>query len=154
MKPLVVCGWQSFVLSNVIIHSCWTCKSELHLDPYSFRLVLQCVSCWWISHERWAVWFLRWPDLCVVCFYVPGHLDLNKFNKKRNRNIFHYLLTPWSRVLLEKLTSKLCSLFKKFPAFMEPESSSPYPQLLATRPYPEPTPSSPHDPLQLPEDPS
>ena len=37
---------------------------------------------------------------------------------------------------------------------MEPESSSPYPQVPATRPYPEPTPSSPHDPLQLPEDPS
>ena len=32
---------------------------------------------------------------------------------------------------------------------MEPESSSPYPQVPATRPYPEPTPSSPHDPLQL-----
>ena len=37
---------------------------------------------------------------------------------------------------------------------MEPESSSPYPQVAATRPYPEQTPSSPHDPLQLPEDPS
>jgi len=36
---------------------------------------------------------------------------------------------------------------------MEPESSSPYPQVPATRSYPEPTPSSPHDPLQLPEDP-
>jgi hypothetical protein len=33
------------------------------------------------------------------------------------------------------------------------ESSSPYPQVPATCPYPEPTPSSPHDPLQLPEDP-
>jgi hypothetical protein len=31
-----------------------------------------------------------------------------------------YLLTPWSRVLLEKLTVN--------PAFMELESSSPYPQ--------------------------
>ena len=37
---------------------------------------------------------------------------------------------------------------------MEPESSSPYPQVPAIRPYLEPTPSSPHDPLQLPEDPS
>jgi hypothetical protein len=42
-------------------------------------------------------------------------------------------------------------LVKKFPTFMEPESSSPYPQVLATCPHPEPTPSSPHDPLQLPE---
>ena len=37
---------------------------------------------------------------------------------------------------------------------MEPESPSPYPQVPATCPYPEPTPSTPHDPLHLPEDPS
>jgi hypothetical protein len=43
---------------------------------------------------------------------------------------------------------------KKFPAFMELESSSPYPQVPATSPYPEPAPSSPHDPLQFPEGPS
>jgi hypothetical protein len=36
---------------------------------------------------------------------------------------------------------------------MELESSSPYPQVPAICTYPEPTPSSPHDPLQLPEDP-
>jgi hypothetical protein len=36
---------------------------------------------------------------------------------------------------------------------MEPESSLPYTQVPATRPYPEPTPSSPHDSLQLPEGP-
>src|SRR5215510_16504092 len=38
--------------------------------------------------------------------------------------------------------------------FMEPESSLPYSQVPVTRPYPEPTPSSPQDSLQLPEDPS
>ena len=37
---------------------------------------------------------------------------------------------------------------------MEPESPSPYPQVPAIYPYSDPTPSSPHDPLQLPEDPS
>jgi hypothetical protein len=37
---------------------------------------------------------------------------------------------------------------------MEPESSLLYSQVTATHLYPEPTPSSPHDPLQLPEDPS
>jgi hypothetical protein len=37
---------------------------------------------------------------------------------------------------------------------MEPEGSLPYSQVSAIRPYPEPTPSSPHDPLQVPEDPS
>ena len=35
---------------------------------------------------------------------------------------------------------------------MEPESLSPYPQVPATCPYPEPTPSSPHDLLQLTEE--
>jgi hypothetical protein len=60
-----------------------------------------------------------------------------------------FLLTPRRRVLLEKLSSKLV---KKFSAFMELESSSPYPQVPATCPYPEPIPSSPHDPLQLPKD--
>src|SRR5215471_17299204 len=37
--------------------------------------------------------------------------------------------------------------------FMEPEISLPYSKVPATRPYPEPTQSSPHDTLQLPEDP-
>ena len=37
---------------------------------------------------------------------------------------------------------------------MEPESSSPYSQVPANCPYPEPTPSSPQNPLPLPEDPS
>jgi hypothetical protein len=35
----------------------------------------------------------------------------------------------------------------------EPEGSLPYSQVPATCPYPEPTPSSPHNPLQLPDDP-
>jgi hypothetical protein len=34
--------------------------------------------------------------------------------------------------------------------FMEPEGSLPYSQVSATCPYSEPTPSSPHHPLQLP----
>ena len=37
---------------------------------------------------------------------------------------------------------------------MEPEISLPYSQVPATSPYPEPIPSSPHNPLPLPEDPS
>jgi hypothetical protein len=35
---------------------------------------------------------------------------------------------------------------------MEPKSSVPYSQVAAICSYPEPTPSSPHKPLQLPED--
>ena len=45
-------------------------------------------------------------------------------------------------------------LVKKFPTFLEPEGSSPYSQVPTTCPYPEPTPSSPHNPLPLPADPS
>ena len=36
---------------------------------------------------------------------------------------------------------------------MEPESSLPYSQAPATRPNPEPTPSSPHNPFPPPKDP-
>jgi hypothetical protein len=38
--------------------------------------------------------------------------------------------------------------------FTKPEDSLPYSQVPVTCSYPEPTPSSPHNPLQLPEDPS
>ena len=37
---------------------------------------------------------------------------------------------------------------------MEPESSLPYSQAHSTCPYPESTPSSPHNPFPLSEDPS
>jgi hypothetical protein len=63
-----------------------------------------------------------------------------------------YLLTPWSRVLLEKLRGSEAS--QEIHSIFEPEGSSPYSQVPATCPCPEPTPSSPHNPLPLPEDPS
>jgi hypothetical protein len=53
-----------------------------------------------------------------------------------------YLLAPWSRVLLEKLTS-LCSQSRNSPHFMEPEVSLSYSQVPANCPYLEPTPPSP-----------
>jgi hypothetical protein len=53
-----------------------------------------------------------------------------------------YILTPWSRVLLVKLTG--LQLVKKFPAFMEPEGSLPHSQVPATCPYPKPACSSPY----------
>ena len=66
--------------------------------------------------------------------------------------IITYLLTPWSRVLLEKLTGSAGS--QELTAFLEPEGSSPYSHVPATCPYPEPTPSSPQNPFPLPEDPA
>jgi len=68
-------------------------------------------------------------------------------------NLLTYLLTPWNRVLLEKLTGSAASQ-EIPPIFWNPKDSSPYSQVPATCPYPEPTPSSPHNPLSLPEDPS
>jgi len=49
-------------------------------------------------------WQLAWPWICPLHTY--GSIA---------SVYFHYLLTPWSRVLLEKLTGS--QLVKKFPAF-------------------------------------
>jgi hypothetical protein len=52
-----------------------------------------------------------------------------------------YLLTPWCRILFEKLI--ITRLIKKYLAFFtEPEGSSPCSQKPATGPYPELTESS------------
>jgi hypothetical protein len=61
--------------------------------------------------------------------------------RKKQECIGHtltYLLTPWSTILLDKLTGS--QLVKKFPAFTEPENS----QMPATCLYPEPARSSPN----------
>jgi hypothetical protein len=63
--------------------------------------------------------------------FLKRHWQKNDKCWKTIDAVMDYLLTPWSRVLLEKLTSKLV---KKFPAFMEPKSPSPYPQVPATCP--------------------
>ena len=63
-----------------------------------------------------------------------------------------YLLTPWSRVLLEKLTG--LQLVKKFLAFYGTRKFIPHSQMSVTCPYPEPARSSPYPHSPLPEDPS
>ena len=63
-----------------------------------------------------------------------------------------YLLTPWSRVLLEKLTGSAAS--QEIPRIFGTRRFLTYPQAPATCPYREPTPFSHHNPLPLPEDPS
>ena len=66
--------------------------------------------------------------------------------------VMRHLLTPWFRILLEKLT--VLQLVKKFPNFMETEGSLPHSQVPATCPYPDPSRSSPSIHIPLPEDPS
>jgi hypothetical protein len=64
-----------------------------------------------------------------------------------------YLLTPWSRVLLEKLTGS--QIVKKFPAFyMEPEGSLQQSQVPAICPYSDPARSVPGPHIPIPENPS
>jgi len=82
------------------------------------------------------VWSTCWAKGCVVLC------------RRSESILLIYLLTPWSRVLLEQLT------VKKFPTFMEPEGSLPHPQVPATCPYPEPAPSILYPHIPLPEDPS
>jgi len=52
-----------------------------------------------------------------------------------------YLLTPWSRVLIEKMT--VSQLIKNSPNFMEPEGLLPHLQKRATCQHPEPARSNP-----------
>ena len=63
-----------------------------------------------------------------------------------------YLLTPWCRVLLEKLAG--LQLVKKFPAFFEPEGSLPHSQASATRPNSGLAKFSPHTHNPPPGDPA
>ena len=63
-----------------------------------------------------------------------------------------YLLAPYGRVLLEKLTG--FQPVKKLTHFMEPVGSLPHSQVPNTCPYPEPARSGPYTYIPLPEDPS
>ena len=63
------------------------------------------------------------------------------------------IVTPWSRVLLEKLTGFAAN--QEIPRILwNLQGSLPYSQAPATCLYPEPTPSSPHNSFPLPEAPS
>jgi hypothetical protein len=66
---------------------------------------------------------------------------------QQDDSINTYLFTPWSKVLLEKLTGFAAS--QEIPRIYGTRKF-----ITATCPYPEPAPSSPHNPLTLPEDPS
>ena len=85
----------------------------------------------------------------IINFIIIDHLV--KSWRGWHRHLLTYLLHGAESFLSSWL---VLQLVKKFPAFLEPECSSPYSQVPATCPYPEPTPSSPHNPLPLPEDPS
>jgi hypothetical protein len=67
-------------------------------------------------------------------------------------SLFTYLLTPWSRVLLEKLTGFAAS--QDMPRIYGTRKFITVPTSAPTCTSSEPATSSPHNPLPLPEDPS
>ena len=137
-------------------------------NRYSCSLIAKLYS--HITHNQYTIYHLSCfcnphnkstrPAYQITVYlikYLPimKHCTMNweKCSEDRVVILEHtYLLTAWSRVLLEKLTGSAASQ-EIPPHFMEPEGSSPYSQVPATCPYPQPTPSSPHNSLPLPEDP-
>jgi hypothetical protein len=67
---------------------------------------------------------------------------------------FTYLLTYSMEQSPSSEANWFCSWSRNSPHFTEPESSLSCSQVPATCPYPEPTPSNPHNPVPLPEGPS
>jgi hypothetical protein len=65
---------------------------------------------------------------------------------------YSYSLTPYSRVLLQKLTGS--QLVKKFPAFYGARKFITAFTIAGQLPYPEPALSSPFPHIPIPEDPS
>jgi len=102
---------------------------------------------WDITQHRVVIPYRHFRTTC------QSHLQRSTNQKGRTQHdLCLYLLTPCSRVLPEKLTgSAACQEIPRIFGtwrFITILTSAP------TCPYPEPTPSSPHKPLQLPEDPS
>jgi len=60
------------------------------------------------------------------------HLVPRLKKEESNTSTCPYLLTPWGRVLLERLNG--CQLVKKFPKFVEPKCSLQHSQMPATCP--------------------
>ena len=92
----------------------------------------------------------------LSCVTSPKSDDLNVFNANINEQyrltfLIIYLITPWSRVLLETLTG--FQLVKKFPAFYGTRRFITAFTRAATYPYPVPARFTlcPH--IQVPEDP-
>ena len=96
---------------TMLIGKCLLCSKHLcHENPKSNGLkVVNSVnlSCIWIMQGIW-----------ISTMLVELYEQMNKYHGHKSRTEWYTpysLLTPWSRVLLEKLTS--LQLVKKFPAF-------------------------------------
>jgi len=73
---------------------------------YAKLLMLNCISCflvWLVKKQYSTAFFSEWPFWQWLDIYTWNSLSDD------SALLADYLLTPWSIVLLEKLTSKLCS---------------------------------------------
>ena len=98
--------------------------------------------------------FQKFPFFCVTLYNPRIQPPVEQCVKTHVLRVHHatYLLTPWSRVLLETLTGS--QLVKKFPAFYGTRRFiTAYSQVPATCPYPEPVRFNPKPHIPLPEDP-
>jgi hypothetical protein len=89
-----------------------------------------------IPNEIASIFSVCLPDGSAETLYCTVHIPYVVLTY-----LLTYLLTPWSKALLVKVTGS--QLVNKFPAFMEPEGSLPHSQVPANCPYPEPDRSSP-----------
>ena len=143
-------SWRSILI--LTSHLCLGLPSGLFLSISFYKQAF---------HNNFFLWKnLPRISLSKVCeIYDDIFVKISKISGRGSGNIsvpyatimLTYLLTPWSRVLLEKLTGS--QLVKKFPAFYGSRGLLPHLQVPSTCPYPEPAQSSlcPHIPF--PEDP-
>jgi hypothetical protein len=138
----------------ILIYS-YSTTNKMHLFPKLFILV---------KHSACFGRSFRPSSGAQNCTYSNGHMSNSCCYLLLAAAVWHMpvavctvlrswssiFYTPWSRVLLKKLTGM--ELVKKFPAFMQPEGSSPHSQAHANCPYPELAPSSPYTHIPLPED--
>ena len=134
--------------------------SNGRLDP-TYWEGLNCyyvLSCYYSCNTKYLAHFTRWRSQfalqCLVPIWYNEDSCLRADQYSPGKIAYAYLLTPWSRVLLEKLTGFAANQEIPHILWNQPESSLPYSQAPAICPYPEPTPSSPHNPFPLPQDPS
>ena len=152
------CGWRNDVNEKFQWHhresnpqssssnNCATaCSQPIYIVPYLLWWTTVMVRRWARSRYLMAV-LIRitvnqgFPDLLGQNFWASKiHMKPPKGLESKT-----YLLTPWSRVILEKLTSKLCSYSRNSPHVIEPEGSWTYSQQPSTCPYPEPKQSNPY----------
>ena len=133
--------------------------SDFNTDCFLHSLNrLQCRrTIWSVTTEVKSVWYVIHVQVNCSRDSVVSTVTGLRTGRLTNRDsiigrCITYLLTPWSRVLLEKPTGS--QLVKKFPTFyVTPEGSLPHSQVSATCPFPKPGRSSPYPHIPLPDDP-